>query len=95
MSLREGLVAAETGDIAAPFRRRCATQGRLAPPAWRPLSFAARGRALASLHGIFDRSRDLESAGDGDALMADARVLEGRLPAAIFYNLLLAAHKPR
>jgi SAM-dependent methyltransferase len=26
---------------------------------------------------------------------ADARVLEGRLPAAIFYNLLLAAHKPR
>ena len=26
---------------------------------------------------------------------ADARLLEGRLPAAIFYNLLLAAHKPR
>jgi SAM-dependent methyltransferase len=26
---------------------------------------------------------------------ADARVLEGRLPAAIFYNLLLAARKPR
>src|ERR1043165_4898270 len=37
----------------------------------------ARGCALASLHGIFDRSRDLESAGDGDALVAGARLLKG------------------
>src|SRR5436305_8162514 len=43
-----------------------------------PVEARAGGRALAGLHGIFYRSRDLECAGHHDALMAGARLIERR-----------------